>query len=86
MAYSDNDLLRVTSGYKDFITCKAQVFNLVHIADIDNINYVTGCEGKVKELIEYLDVEKTKLITRTVFKYTDALYPKTPTEKLVYNI
>ena len=86
MAYSDNDLLRVTAGYKDFMTCKAQVFNLVQPADIDNINYVTGCEGKVKELIEYLDIQKTKLITRTVFKYTDALYPKTPTEKLVYNI
>ena len=86
MAFADNDIIRATSGQKDFMTCKAQVFNLVQPADIDNINYVTGCEGKVKELIEYLDIQKTKLISRTVFKYTDALYPKTPTEKLVYNI
>ena len=86
MAYSDIDIIRSTSGYKDYLTCRAQVFNLVQASDIDNIDYMSGCEGRVKEVIEYLDIEKTKLITRMVFKYTDALYPKTPTEKLVYNI
>lgn len=54
-------------------------FTLVQAGDI-GVDYVAGSEGKVKTILEYGDVSKTKLLTTTTFKYQDAGFPTTVTE------
>lgn len=83
---SVSEVANYTSGYIAFQNNRAIVFIPVDISDIDNIDYVTGCQGKVKEIIEYEDIEKTKLISRQVLKYQNATYPTFLTCKEVYNI
>lgn len=55
-------------------------FEWVNGGDIDAINYVAGCEGKVKKITEYADKAKTMIASITTFKYQDTLNPTKSTE------
>ena len=55
-------------------------FILVQVTDIDNIDYVDGCIGKPKIILEYKNYEGTELLTETTFFYRDSNFPKIPTE------
>ena len=52
----------------------------VQAGDIDGVNYVSGSEGKVKDIKEYEDLAKTILITTTTMKYGDSAFPTQATE------
>lgn len=55
-------------------------FVWVNNGDIDAVNYVSGCEGKVKRITEYVDLAKTMIASDTIFKYQDLLNPTKATE------
>ena len=63
---SDMELERLTSPLTEF--------DYVRVADI-GVDYVSGSEGQVKTIVEYSDLNKTYVVSTTIFKYKHADLP-----------
>ena len=78
--YSVSDVANFSDGQKGREFTPIITISYVQAADIDSVDYVTGCEGKPKTIVEYGDSAKSKLLTTTTLKYTDALNPTKVTD------
>lgn len=78
--FSVSDVAGFSEGKKSKEFNPATTISYVQAADIDGVNYVSGCEGKPKVITEYYDIAKTIVITVTTLKYEDALFPTKVTD------
>lgn len=77
--YSVGDIVNMADGEKTAKISPVVSITYVQAGDI-GADYVAGSEGQVKEIIEYMDLGKTLILSTTTMKYTDATYPTKPTE------
>ena len=77
---SVSEVANLSDSQKIAKTTPVTTFVWVNGGDIDAVNYVAGCEGKVKRITEYADLAKTMIASDTIFKYQDVLNPTKSTE------
>lgn len=77
--FSVGDILNMADGQKAAQIVPVTTIAYVQAGDI-GVDYVTGSEGQVKEIIEYMDLSKTVILSTTTMKYTDATFPTKVTE------
>jgi hypothetical protein len=78
--FSVSDVSCFSDGQKSREFTPVVTISYVQAVDIDGVDYVTGCEGKPKAIVEYGDSAKTRLLTTTTLKYTDVLNPTKVTD------
>lgn len=77
--FSVGDILNMADGQKTAQISPVVSISYVQAGDI-GVDYVAGSEGQVKEIIEYMDLSKTVILSTTTLTYTDATYPTKATE------
>lgn len=77
---SVSEVMNISDSQKSAKVTPITKFEWVNGGDIDAVNYVAGCEGKVKKITEYADLAKTMVASISTFKYQDILNPTKATE------
>ena len=80
--FSVGDIANMADGQKTAKISPVISIAYVQAGDV-GADYVAGSEGQVKEIIEYMDLGKTLILSTTTIKYTDATYPTKATEVTV---